>query len=484
MIKDLTKGNSFRQIILFTLPLLIGNLFQQFYNIADTIIVGRTVGMQALAAVGCTGCLMFLIIGYVFGFTTGMAIVISQRFGAGDMVGVRKSFAANLVLGFGMTIILTVALALLLRPLLQAMRTPPEIIDDAHRFISIIGYGVGTIVLFNLLSNCLRAVGNSRAPLVFLAIACLTNIGLVFAFICGFGMGVEGAALATVAAQLLSGLLCLPYILKKNSVFRLSRSDFSLTFSELYTHLRVGLPMGLQASIIAIGAIVLQFALNDLGVVSVAAFTAANRIDIIATMPLLSLAVAMATFTAQNYGAGKFVRIRSGVRQCIALSMAYSILVGATNVVFGRYFASFFIDSSEQALDLAHQFLVITGSCYCFLGLLLIFRYTLLGLGQSMLSTIGGTLELVMRVFAALILISHIGFLGVCVAGPLAWFGGTLPMVIAFVILMRKMIGKEKQQQDNIPAQHIPRPHESRILVAQPPEQTQSTPTRDISCPV
>ncbi|MDR2114816.1 MAG: MATE family efflux transporter, partial [Planctomycetaceae bacterium] len=282
MNKDLTQGNPAKLIILFTIPLLIGNLFQQFYNIADTFIVGRVIGMHALAAVGCTGCLMFLVIGYIFGFTSGTAIITAQRFGAGDMVGVRRSFVANLILGAFMAVVLTIIGVLFAHPLLVLMQTPPEIFEDAYQFIVIIFYGLAASMLFNVLSNSLRAVGNSQAPLWFLIFASILNIILVYGFICGLKMGVDGAAWATVFAQLISGLLCLPYILKKGSVFQLTRSDWQFSSHELWEHLRIGLPMGFQLSIIAIGVIVLQFALNKLGAVPVAAFTAAQRIDMVA----------------------------------------------------------------------------------------------------------------------------------------------------------------------------------------------------------
>ena len=485
MIKDLTKGNSLKLIVLFTIPLLIGNLFQQFYSIADAIIVGRTIGMEALAAVGCTGSLMFLIVGYVFGFTAGMAIVTAQRFGAGDMVGVRKSFAANLILGLGMTILLTLFGAFFMRPLLVLMRTPPEILDDAHRFIAVIMYGIGTMVLFNVLSNNLRAVGNSRAPLVFLVIACLVNIALVYLFICGFGMGVEGAALATIVAQLCSGLLCLPYILGKSSVFRLSRSDFSLTRDELFAPLRIGFPMGFQTSIIAIGAIIVQFALNDFGMVAVAAFTAAHRIDLIMTMPLLSFGVTMATYTAQNFGAKEYRRIRRGVLQCVAISVTYSLFIGVASILFGRYFASFFIASNEQALDLARQFLMISGSCYSVLGLLFIFRNTLQGLGQSVMPTIAGLLELLMRAMAAFVLASRLGFLGVCVAGPLAWVGACIPLSITFIISVRRLIKKTQAQPVELPtATPLAAPTKARSPHFSVSETASPANSHDISCTV
>ncbi|MDR1962616.1 MAG: MATE family efflux transporter [Planctomycetaceae bacterium] len=439
MIKDLTQGNPAKLIVLFTIPLLIGNLFQQFYSIADTFIVGRTIGMNALAAVGCTGCLMFLIIGYIFGFTSGTAIITAQRFGAGDMDGVRRSFAVNLVLGALMAVILTIVGVAFARSLLSLMQTPPEIFEDAYQFIIIIFYGMATSMLFNVLSNSLRAVGNSQAPLWFLIISCVLNIILVYLFICGFKMGVEGAALATVLAQLVSGLLCLPYILKKGSVFQLTRNDWKFDCRELWEHLRIGLPMGFQLSIIAIGVVVLQFALNKLGAVPVAAFTAAQRIDMVAVLPLMSFGVTMATFTAQNYGARQIGRIRNGVAQCVAMSVSYSILIGLVLIYYGGYFSSFFIVANPNAVALSHKYLIVNGSMYFILSLLFIFRYSLQGLGENAVPTLAGVMELVMRIFAALILTDYWGYLGACIANPLAWLGACVPLLVAFLISMKRL---------------------------------------------
>ncbi|MDR1270316.1 MAG: MATE family efflux transporter [Planctomycetaceae bacterium] len=442
MIKDLTQGSPAKLIVFFTFPLLIGNLFQQFYSIVDTFIVGRTIGINALAAVGCTGSLMFLIIGYIMGFTSGTAIITAQRFGAGNMAGVRRSFVVNLVLGAFMAVVLTIIGVVFARPLLSLMQTPPEIFEDAYQFIVIIFYGLATVMLFNVLSNCLRAVGNSQTPLWFLVIASVLNIILVYCFICGLKMGVEGAALATVAAQFISGLLCLLYILKKGSIFQLTKSDWQFNRCELWEHLRMGLPMGFQLSIIAIGAVVLQFALNKLGAIPVAAFTAAQRIDMIAVLPLMSFGVTMATFTAQNYGARKFERIRNGVFQCVMMSVSYSILIGLIFIFYGNYFSEFFITTNPNAVELSHKYLIVNGSMYFILSLLFIFRYSLQGLGKNVIPTLSGVMELVMRIFAALILTHYWGFLGACIANPLAWFGACVPLVVAFIISIKQLTNK------------------------------------------
>ncbi len=438
MIKDLTRGNPAKLIVLFAIPLLIGNLFQQFYHIANAFIVGRTIGVHALAAVGCTASLVFLIIGFVFGFTNGMAIVLAQRFGSGDLAGVRKSFAANLVLGGIVTVITTVLGVLYVRPLLVLMRTPPEILDQAHSYLRIVFFGLVPLVFFNVLSSCLRAVGNSRAPLGYLVVACVVNILLDLLFILGFHMGVEGAAIATVLAQLSAGLLCVPYILKKGSVFRLTKADWKMTGNDLWEHLRFGLPMGFQPSIIAAGVIILQFSINGLGALSVAAYTAAQRIELFATLPLMSFGMAMATYTAQNLGARQYQRIRSGVLQCTAISLAFSFVIGLVMIFGGRYFAGFFITSNPEALSLSEKYLTVGGLSYFILGLLFIFRYTLQGLGQNMVPTIAGIMELVMRIFTVTFLIGPFGFYGVCLANPLAWVGSSIPLMIAFVLVARR----------------------------------------------
>lgn len=436
MNKDLTRGHPAKLIILFTIPLLIGNLFQQFYSMADTFIVGRTLGLHALAAVGCTGSLMFLIVGFVFGFSAGTAIITSQRFGAGDLSGVRRSFATSIILGAAVALFLSVFGTLMSKTLLQWMQTPPEIIEDANAYTFIIFAGVGATMLFNVFANALRAVGNSRAPLIFLVIACLLNIVLDYTFILVFHLGVAGAAYATVLAQLISGLLCLPYILKKGSVFRLTKDDWKIARQDLWIHLRTGLPMGFQLVIIASGAIVLQFALNGLGPIAVGAFAAAQRIDQMATMPLISFGITMATYTAQNYGAGKFDRIRSGIWQCVAISLTISVVMGVIMVVFGRFFSSFFIVSDQEALALSHRFLTINGCAYCVLAMIFIFRNTLQGLGKTAIPTFAGFMELVMRVFGALVLTEYFGFTGVCISTPLAWIGAAVPLMIAFFCTM------------------------------------------------
>ena len=329
MTKTLTSGNPAKLIFLFTIPLLIGNLFQQFYNMADTLIVGRTLGVEALAAVGCTGGLMFFILGFVIGFTAGLAIITAQRFGAGRRRAVRRSFAVCIVLSSVMTVLLTAVSVAFARPVLELLQTPPEILEAAHAYIIVISWGIGAAMLFNLLSNVLRALGDSRTPLYFLVLACVLNIALDLALILRFGMGPAGAAVATVASQLVAGLCCTAYVFKRFPILRLTRADWNMSRRYLWAHIRVALPMGFQASIIAIGAILVQFALNRLGAQSVAAFSAAQKIDMVATLPMMSFGITMATYVAPGQPDVRGVQHRRSRRQ-------YCLGAGTDPAVRGR----------------------------------------------------------------------------------------------------------------------------------------------------
>jgi putative MATE family efflux protein len=439
MTKNLTIGHPALLILSFTIPLLIGNLFQQFYNMADAFIVGRTLGVAALAAVGCTGSINFFLLGFVFGFTQGSSIITSQRFGAGDEDGVRRSFAVSILLGIGITLVLTIVGLIVARPFLVLLRTPPEIIDRAYDYIIIIYWGIGAIVLFNLVSNVMRAVGDSRTPLIFLVIACLINIVLDYVFILVFHAGVGGAALATVIAQIVAGLACIPVINKKLVILRLRREDWKISRAEIQAHLRVALPMGFQMSIIAIGILGMHFALNTLGTMAVAAFTAAQKIEAIAHMFLNSVGAALTTYVAQNYGARKIDRIRQGIVQCLVMAGLFSIVIGILFSFVGHRLAAFFIGGDSEVSAMAHTYLQINGLSYALLAVLLIFRQSLQGLGNSLIPTVAGAMELVMRLFAAIILSRFFGFIGLCFASPLAWLGAVIPLSIAIFSEMKRL---------------------------------------------
>ncbi|WP_160689145.1 MATE family efflux transporter [Clostridium sp. C2-6-12] len=442
--RNLTKGSPAKLILLFTIPLLIGNIFQQFYSIADTFIVGRTIGVNALAAVGCTGSIMFLILGFAQGLTAGLSIITAQKFGADDKQGVKESYVAGIVISMIVTIILTVISTFSARTILELMNTPAEIIDDAYRFVFVIFLGIIASMFFNFYSNIIRALGDSKTPLLYLIAACILNVILEFAFILIFKMGVTGAAIATVIAQGVSALLCFWHIKRNLPILKLKKRDLNISKETFLEHLRIALPMGFQASIIAIGAIILQFALNGLGATSVAAYTAAQKIDSIAIQPMMSFGITMATYTAQNYGAKKIQRIKEGVKQCAYISVTFSIVVGLINIFAGHFLTGLFVGyDQKEVISLSQVYLTSNGIFYFLLSLLFICRYTLQGLGQSFIPTVAGIMELIMRSFAAIILSKPFGFLGVCLSNPLAWLGACIPLILSYYLTMKK-INNEK----------------------------------------
>ncbi len=439
-VKDLTVGEPARLIFYFTLPLLAGNVFQQLFGFVDTLIVGRFLGVEALAAVGCTGPLMFLMLGFVGGMTSGFSICTGQKFGAKDFDGVRKSAAICIVLSFAVSIVLTIIGVMFCRDLLIAMDTPHEILDGAFDFISIVYGGVVMFVFLQMLTNLIRALGDSKMPTVIQATTLMINILLEPVAIIGLGLGIPGSAGATIVALTLGNILCIFYIKKRVTYLHVRREDFAFDKDFWIEHLRIGLPMGFQSSIIAIGAVALQIALNGLGSVAVAAFAAAHRVDGIAVMPMMSFGVAMAAYTAQNFGAKKFGRIVDGVKKCIFMSCSFSVLVAIFNIYLGAEIIELFVGADAvQVIEYGQLFLIVTGLSYWSLALLFIFRFTLQGLGQSLMPTIAGVVELVMRIAAAIFLVEYLNFLGACLAAPMAWIGALIPLAISFIMTARKL---------------------------------------------
>lgn len=439
-VKDLTVGEPARLILYFTLPLLAGNVFQQLFGFVDTLIVGRFLGVEALAAVGCTGPLMFLMLGFVGGMTSGFSICTGQSFGAKDFDGVRKSAAICIGLSFAASIVLTIIGVTFCRELLIAMSTPPEILDGAYSFIVIIYGGVIMFVFLQMLTNLIRALGDSKMPTVIQATTLCINILLLPVAIIWLGLGVPGSAEATLVALTLGNILCIIYIKKRVPYLHVRREDFHFDKDFLLEHMRIGLPMGFQSSIIAIGAVVLQVALNGLGSVAVAAFAAAHRVDGIAIMPMMSFGIAMAAYTAQNFGAKQFGRIVDGVKKCIFMSCSFSVLVAIFNIYLGAEIIELFVGAEAvQVIEYGRVFLIITGVSYWALALLFIFRFALQGLGQSFVPTIAGVVELLMRIAAAIFLVDWMGYLGACLAAPMAWIGALIPLAGAFFITARKL---------------------------------------------
>ena len=439
MAKDMTSGKPIKLIWNFTIPLLIGNLFQQLYNMADTFIVGRTIGVHALASVGSTGSIIFLILGFANGLTAGLAIPLAQRYGAKNYSGVKRSFYVSILISAVVAILLTILSMIFCRQILEIMQTPVEIIDGAYDYLMVIFAGIFSSMAFNLLSNIFRSIGDAKTPLYFLVIACIMNIILDVVFIAGFGMGVEGAGYATVLSQIFSALACILYIWKKIPILRLNSKDFVAESSDVKEHVRISFPMAFQSSIIAIGAIIIQLTLNQLGATAVAAYKEEKKIDQVAILPMMSFGVTMATFVAQNYGAKKYDRIWRGVRDCIKLSLTFAISVGIILNVFSPIFIRAFVGvGHEEVVELGAIYFITNGTMYSLLSLLFIYRYTLQGVGKTFTPTVAGIMELCMRAFAAVVLSNLYGYTGATMANPLAWLGSLIPLMIAYYLFKNK----------------------------------------------
>lgn len=434
MATSLTTGRPWRVILAFSIPLLLGNVVQQLYHFADAIVVGRHLGVTSLAAVGATGPLLFLLLGFAWGLTSGFAIPIAQSFGARDDAGVRRSVATGVILSGITSVLLTIGAPLIAEPLLVLLQTPAELLPEATTFTQISFLGAGATMFFNYLSAIIRAIGDSRTPLVFLTISCALNVGLVVLMVGPLAWGVGGAALATVIAQAVSVILCLEFVRRRLPMLHLRRADWKVTRADFAEHLRLGLPMGFQASIIAIGTLTVQVALNTLGADAVAAYTTASRVDSLAVALLSSLGLAMSMYAAQNHGGRRPDRIRRGVVEATWMAIAAGLVLGGLLIAFGVPMVRLFVgEGSDDVVELAHLMLIVNGCGYWALGVLFVLRGALQGLGHTLVPTITGVIELVMRVGAAVVLGALIDFVGVALSNPLAWVGAIVLLVPAYI---------------------------------------------------
>lgn len=433
MTKDMTTGSPVKLILYFSIPLLIGNIFQQFYSMVDTIIVGRFLGVKALAAVGSTGSMNFLIIGFVLGLTSGFSVLVSQKFGANDIEGVKYAVGSATVLSVIMTILITVISIITAKPLLKAVNTPSDIINDSYSYIIVIYGGIFATFFYNMISSVLRALGDSKTPLYFLIIASILNIILDLVFIVNFSMGVAGAAYATVIAQGVSGLLCLGYTSKKFPILKLEKKHFKYDAVYFKKHLNIGIPMALQFSITAIGAIILQGAVNAFGSTVVAAHTAASKVEQLVMQPSVTFGVTMATYCAQNLGAGNIDRIKEGVKKCTMINIAIGIIGGIVLVSFGEYFVKLFVsDVNPEVIGYSMKYLTIVSFFFIPLSLIFIYRNALQGMGYTFVPMMAGVYELLARTIVSFTLPLVIGYTGVCLAGPMAWIAASVPLIITF----------------------------------------------------
>ena len=440
MRKDMTIGNPMKIILLFSLPVLLGNLFQQFYNMVDTVIVGQYLGEDALAAVGSTGCLMFLVLGFANGIAQGFGVMVSHAFGAKDMKLLRHCVALSLLLTVVISMILTVPTVAFSRQLLLWLNTPENILTLANRYIRVIFAGIFATMAYNVASGILRGIGDSRTPLYFLILSSGLNIFLDIFLIVVVKLGTAGAAYATVISQAVSAVLCFIVMFRKYDILRTTREDYYCDFHEIRRMLSVGIPMALNYSITAIGTMILQSAVNVFGSSVVAAFTAASKVSNIATQTMPTLGTAMATYCGQNLGAGKYDRIYAGMRQGLFLCFGAAATAAAICIFGGRFIVSWFVSNpSEEIFSSAMQYLTIASWFFLPLAMIFLYRNALQGLDQGLIPMLSGVVELACRFGVIALIPASTGFFGVCFADPAAWAGAGIPLFITYLLWEHRM---------------------------------------------
>ena len=452
MTKDLTTGSPMRLILGFALPTLLGMLFQQFYNMMDTMIVGKLLGATALAAVGSTGSINFFVIGFCMGMCNGFAIPVAQRMGAGDFSQMRRYVANAAWLAIAFSVVLTAATGLLCGSILTAMRTPADIYEGAYWYIFIIFMGIPATFLYNLLAAIIRSLGDSKTPVYFLAISSVLNIGLDLAFILVFHLGVAGASLATVLSQGVSGLACLVYMVKKFPILHMSREERRLDARSCRGLCFMGVPMGLQYSITAIGSIFLQSAVNSLGSLYVAGVAAGGKLFQLLGCPYDALGATMATYCGQNVGAVKLDRLGQGVRACSLLGLIYAVVAFGGMLLFAPQGAMLFLDPTEPELAtlvaLAAQYIRTLTAFFFPLALVNIVRFSIQGMGFSGLAILAGVMEMFARTAVGVIFVPMFGYTAACFASPAAWVCADaflIPACMGSINRLRKIYAKEPE---------------------------------------
>lgn len=439
-VQSMTSGPPLRLILVFMIPLLLGNLFQQFYNIVDAMIVGRLLGADALAAVGSSSSVQFFVLGFCMGSCAGFGIPVSQRFGAEDMQGLRRYVYHSLVVTAIIAVVLTTLTALLCPLIMHIMQTPDDIYQDAYQYLLILFLGIPFTLLYNLLSSLLRAVGNSKAPFIFLAISTFLNVFLDLFCIAVLHLGCAGAALATITAQALSGIACLVYIIRVMPVLHPTREDCRWNSTVARNLVVMGLPMGLQYSVTAIGSMVMQSANNGLGSIYVSGFTAGTKVKQLMLCPFDAVATAMATFVGQNMGAHKMDRVKQGIRVTLALAIAYGLVAGVIMNLGGHFLGSLFVDAANvSVINAAARYMGALGILYWLLAILDVTRYAIQSLGFSALSVISGALEMVARILVATTCVPLFGYSAICWTDQAAWLAACAYLIPMLLHLIHKV---------------------------------------------
>ncbi len=422
MLLNMTEGKPLKLILPFMIPLLIGNVFQQLYNIADVIIVGRTIGVEALAAVGAVSPVFMMQVVITMGMGNGFTVVTGQRYGAKDMDGMRRSIVTSIVLSVIFVLVLIGIMHGVIDYLLAMMNIPAELLADSKSYVMIITDGLIAMMGYNLLSGIMRSLGDSKTPLYALIVATVVNILLALAFILWLGWGVPGSAVALVIAQAISAVLCIVYIYFRFPQLHLKKRDFNITWAEAWEHLRMGLPMAVQFSVLGLSIIIMQSICNKFGASTIAGFTAAIRVEQLAVQPMISFGIAIAVFSAQNAGARRFDRVREGIKKCSFLSLGFSFVAAVTIFFFGKEIIGVFLEQpGTDVMDAAYTYILYSVTFYFFFSQMFIFRYACQGMGIAMVPMMTGIVELFVRTGVAVFLTESYGYMGICLASPVAW---------------------------------------------------------------
>lgn len=446
---DLLKGNILKSLIIFAIPLFISNLFQQLYNTADTMIVGHFLGDSSLAAIGACTAVYELLVGFALGIGNGMSMVVARSYGAGDEARLKRAVAGSIVIGAGVTVVVMIVSKLFLYPLMEILQTPREIIEESYSYISLLTICVGVMFAYNLLAGLLRAIGNSVMPLVFLVTSSVINVVLDVVFITQFSMGVKGAAVATVLAQGISALLCLLYIFRKTKLLIPDREHFKIE-SRLYGELvGQGLSMGFMLAIVSMGTVILQFAINKLGYLIIAGHTAARKLSSFCTMPLITLALATATFVSQNRGADQKERIVKAVRYANWLSLIWSGLITVVLFFTAPALVKLLSGSTETVvIENGANYLRINAPLYSVLGILLVLRNSLQGLGKKIVPLVSSVIELLGKIVFVVLLIPTLNYFGVIICEPVIWC--LMCAQLAFAFYTDPYIRKKKNPYEKV----------------------------------
>ena len=439
-VKDLTVGSPMKLILNFAIPMLFGFLFQQFYNMVDTIIVGKCLGVSALASVGSTSSINFMIIGFCTGVCSGFAIPVAQKFGAGDYAGMRRFVANAGWLAAAFAAVMTTVVGFLCMHILQWMNTPEDIIQGAYDYIFVIFLGIPVTYLYNLLAGIIRSLGDSKTPVYFLLLSSLLNIALDFFTILVLGMGVGGPAIATVISQGISAVLCLIYMIRHYPILHMKQDEWKPDPSKFLVLCGMGIPMGLQYSITAIGSVVLQTAVNALGSMAVAAVSTGSKVSMFFCCPFDALGGTMATYAGQNVGAKKLDRVKEGLKAASLIGMLYSVIAFVVLLFGGKYIALLFMDADQtEIIGRVATFLAANSLFYIPLTLVNVVRFTIQGMGFSTFAILAGVCEMAARSLVGFCLVPVFGFLPACFASPLAWVFADIFLVPAFFHCLKRL---------------------------------------------